>query len=128
MGDGWETKRSRGAEHIDWAIIKLGLAGSASKIIVDTKDFKGNYPQKIRVHGFRQGSADSDEEPSPDDARWVEIVADFSCAPDTIHEIGDALINAGPGQVFTHVKLTLVPDGGIKRFRVFGTRASNSPP
>lgn len=23
MGDGWETKRSRGAGHVDWVIVKL---------------------------------------------------------------------------------------------------------
>lgn len=124
MGDGWETRRSRGANHVDWAIIKLGLAGSASKIIIDTKDFKGNYPQRIHVHGLKQNSADDEEEPTtPDDARWVEIVRDFKCAPDAIHEIADGLIKSHPGQIFTHVKLTLVPDGGIKRFRVFGKRA-----
>ncbi|KAI7104193.1 Allantoicase, partial [Hortaea werneckii] len=45
MGDGWETKRSRG-EHIDWTIIKLGTPGVIEKLVVDTAHFRGNFPQK----------------------------------------------------------------------------------
>src|SRR5208282_2418357 len=43
MGDGWETKRRRGPGH-DWAVVRLGAAGTIEKIEVDTNHFKGNYP------------------------------------------------------------------------------------
>jgi allantoicase len=124
MGDGWETARSRGAGHVDWAVIKLGLPGSVAKVVVDTKDFRGNFPRAVRVHGLVSGTAD-DGLPSADDPHWVEIVkGDKPCQADTEHvfEAGDLAAGGTDTQVFSHVKLTLVPDGGVKRFRIFGRR------
>ena len=43
MGDGWETRRSRG-KNFDWLIIKMGRTGKINKIEIDTHHFKGNYP------------------------------------------------------------------------------------
>ncbi|PWY90162.1 allantoicase Alc [Aspergillus heteromorphus CBS 117.55] len=125
MGDGWETARSRAPGHVDWAISKLGLpAASVSKVVVDTKDFRGNFPRAVRVHGLvAAGEGDQAVVPAHDHPGWVELVkGDRPCQADTEHVFeGDDLVNGGQG--FTHVKLTLVPDGGVKRFRVFGTRA-----
>jgi len=49
MGDGWETKRSRGGEHTDWVIVKLGTQGIIEKAIIDTAHFKGNFPQYAKL-------------------------------------------------------------------------------
>jgi allantoicase len=49
MGDGWETRRSRGFDHCDWAIIKLGTEGIIEQVVVDTAHFKGNFAQSIRL-------------------------------------------------------------------------------
>ncbi|KAJ5887930.1 hypothetical protein N7495_007971 [Penicillium taxi] len=115
MGDGWETARSRGAGHVDWAIIQLGVPGSVSNVVVDTKDFRGNFPHAVRVHGLVAGNG----APTFENPGWVEIIkGDKSCQADTEHTF-----DAENSQVFTYVKLTLVPDGGVKRFRVFGRRA-----
>lgn len=125
MGDGWETARSRAAGHVDWAIVKLGLLGSVSKVVVDTKDFRGNFPRAVRVHGLVAG-AGGDGVPPANDANWVEIVkGDKRCQADTEHVFGPGDLTAGgeDTRVFSHVKLTLVPDGGVKRFRIFGRRA-----
>ncbi|KAJ5489938.1 Allantoicase [Penicillium expansum] len=125
MGDGWETARSRAAGHVDWAIVKLGLPGSVSKVVVDTKDFRGNFPRAVRVHGLVAGTAGNGV-PSVDDTNWVEIVkGDKRCQADTEHVFGPDDLTAGgeDTRVFSHVKLTLVPDGGVKRFRIFGRRA-----
>ena len=48
MGDGWETRRSRG-KNFDWLIIKLGRTGTINKIEIDTHHFKGNYPEKCSI-------------------------------------------------------------------------------
>jgi len=45
MGDGWETRRSRG-KNFDWLILKCATEGKISKIQIDTHHFKGNYPDK----------------------------------------------------------------------------------
>src|SRR5579862_8116603 len=42
--DGWETRRRRSPGH-DWCILKLGLPGVVHGVVVDTANFKGNYPE-----------------------------------------------------------------------------------
>jgi allantoicase len=53
MGDGWETRRSRGYDHCDWAVIKLGAEGAIEKVVADTAHFKGNFPQFVKLEGTR---------------------------------------------------------------------------
>lgn len=121
MGDGWETARSRVPGHVDWAIVKLGVAARAvSRVVVDTKDFRGNFPQAVRVHAM---CSDRDPE-TGDDARWTELVrGDQPCVADEEHVFeGGMLVPVKEGEYITHVMLTMVPDGGVKRFRVFGQR------
>ena len=48
MGDGWETRRSRG-KNFDWIIIKFGMPGIINKLEIDTHHFKGNYPESLTV-------------------------------------------------------------------------------
>lgn len=122
MGDGWETARSRTPGHVDWAIVKLGLAGSVSKIVVDTKDFRGNFPRTVRVDAIEWNASD---DPSHDHADWAELVkGEPACKADFEHVYeGDGLVGGSEGKKFTHVKLSMIPDGGVKRFRVFGKRA-----
>ncbi|KAA8646377.1 hypothetical protein EYZ11_008672 [Aspergillus tanneri] len=125
MGDGWETARSRTPGHVDWAIVKLGLTGSVSKVVVDTKDFRGNYPRAVRVHGLVAGSTAAGEVPAYDHPSWVELVqGDRPCQADTEHvfEGADLATGDNDARTFTHVKLTMVPDGGVKRFRIIGKR------
>ncbi|RAL01805.1 allantoicase [Aspergillus ibericus CBS 121593] len=123
MGDGWETARSRTKGHVDWAIVKLGLEGEVSRVVVDTKDFRGNFPRAVRVHGLVKGSVGEGEVPGHDHPGWVEVVkGDQPCQADTEHVFEGEEVVAG-ARTFTHVKLTLVPDGGVKRFRIFGRRS-----
>ena len=48
MGDGWETRRSRG-KNFDWLIIKFGKPGLIKKLEIDTHHFKGNYPDSCSI-------------------------------------------------------------------------------
>ena len=48
MGDGWETRRSRG-KNFDWLIIKFGKPGLIKKLEIDTHHFKGNYPDTCSI-------------------------------------------------------------------------------
>lgn len=135
MGDGWETARSRERNHIDWAIIRLGLPGTAEKIVVDTKDFRGNFPRSVRVHGLlldkNQNQSQNGngvvevEDPGHDHPGWVELLnGEKPCKADMEHIFeGSELANGDSGRAFSHVKLTMIPDGGVKRFRVFGKRS-----
>jgi len=132
MGDGWETARSRTVGHTDWALIKLGLKGrSIEKVIVDTKDFRGNFPRAVKVEGWPQEPAKAalgtEGEPSVDSAGWIPLIeGEKPCQADTEHVFeGDELVANVPLQdwVWTHVKMTIIPDGGVKRLKIFGRRA-----
>lgn len=119
MGDGWETKRSRG-KHVDWVIVKLGARGVVSRIVIDTAHFRGNFPKETWVEGCdAEGEGVVEEE----DPRWSSVSPLQSMGPDKEFEvrIGEGMEEGE--RTFTHVKLVILPDGGVKRFRVFGRKA-----
>ena len=119
MGDGWETKRSRQKGHTDWVIVKLGARGMVKRLVIDTKDFRGNFPQAVMVEAL---DAADGERVGHDDQRWTTMLHAQELGPDAEHEYGnDVLINVD-GSAYSHVKMTIIPDGGVKRFRVYGTR------
>jgi allantoicase len=117
MGDGWETARSRTKGHVDWTIVRLGAPGRIQKFVVDTAHFRGNFPQKVAVQGIEWTA---EGEPGADAEGWQEAVPPSKTGPDQEHEFE----NGAQQSVFTHAKLIMIPDGGVKRFRAFGTRAS----
>jgi allantoicase len=116
MGDGWETKRTRGA-HVDWVIVRLGAPADIDSVVVDTAHFRGNFPQKVQVFA---GKFESD--PLHDDAGWSEVLAPTKAGPDEERVFKDELELGAVREGVTHAKLVIIPDGGVKRFRVFGRR------
>ncbi len=121
MGDGWETKRSREPGHTDWVIVRLGAAGEIERIVVDTAHFRGNFPQSVRVEAILCPGAT----PDVNDRGWVELIEPQKCGPDKEHEFAKELRNVA-ARYYTHVKLVIIPDGGVKRFRVFGRKEIRS--
>ncbi|KAI9761564.1 MAG: Allantoicase [Chaenotheca gracillima] len=122
MGDGWETKRSRGKDHVDWVIVKLGAEGSLEKVVVDTAHFRGNFPRSVRVEGI---TWKDQAEPTGDSKGWTPVLGVSKCGPDQEHHFDQEQLRASgvsEEQTFTHVKLVIIPDGGVKRFRVWGRR------
>jgi allantoicase len=115
MGDGWETARSRTKGHVDWTIIRLGAWGYIQNFVVDTAHFRGNYPQQVKLEAI---DWKVEGEPSAEAEGWTEVAETLKCGPDKEHPV-DSLIKDEP---FTHVKLIIVPDGGVKRLRVSAKR------
>ncbi|KAL8888066.1 MAG: hypothetical protein Q9215_004446 [Flavoplaca cf. flavocitrina] len=118
MGGGWETRRSRSPGHVDWVIVKLGARGRVKRIIVDTAFYKGNYPQAMKIEALDDGEGS----PDPEDSRWKDILGLQRLGPDKEHEYAASNLSNVEGAAYTHLKMTIVPDGGVKRFRVFGIR------
>ncbi|TCD71588.1 Allantoicase [Steccherinum ochraceum] len=116
MGDGWETKRSRQQGHKDWAIIKLGDAGFLSHTEIDTAHFKGNFPESCELHAVNTNIVRPSE--LPEDA-WSLILPRIKLGPHRQHQF--QLENVD--KPYTHVRITIHPDGGLKRVRLFGRRA-----
>lgn len=114
MGDGWETRRRRDLPGHDWSVVRLAQPGLVRKIEVDTNHYKGNYPDSCFIDGcFAPGyEIDSLNANSFD---WHNILPDTKLKADTRHYFEKELKNEGP---WTHIRLSIVPDGGISRFRV----------
>lgn len=113
MGDGWETKRNRTPNNVDWLIVELGHKGMLEKVMIDTHHFKGNYPDSFSLEGCNLQNA---TEQTLQEANWVEILPKSKLSGHNEHEFKD-LLSSGP---YTHVKLKIYPDGGVSRMRVFG--------
>jgi len=107
MGDGWETRRSRGAdkERHDWTIVRLATIGTIRRIEVDTRHFKGNAP----------GACSLDA--SVDSATWRELLAKTPLRPHARQIFEDEVQAAGD---VSHVRFNIFPDGGVGRLRLFG--------
>jgi allantoicase len=122
MGDGWETRRKRGltwadgrpVEH-DWAIVRLAHRTSVTAIDVDTKHFKGNFPESCRVE-----VCDVDAEVPGEDAPWRGVLARTKLKANHLHHFGKELDRAAIDAPCTHVRLSIFPDGGVSRLRVWG--------
>ncbi|MQM25400.1 allantoicase [Glycomyces albidus] len=109
--DGWETRRRRTDGH-DWAIVRLGVPGVISGIVVDTAYFTGNYPPRISVDACR-----ADGHPAVADLTgWRPIVPITDAKGDSRNEY-----DVDDPARYTHVRLNLHPDGGVARLRVHGT-------
>jgi allantoicase len=110
--DGWETRRRREPGY-DHAVVRLGAAGVIRGVVVDTSFFTGNYPPEISVE-----AAGVEGYPSPAElagSSWATIVPRSPVKGDTRNafEVAD-------GHRYTHVRLSIYPDGGVARLRVHG--------
>lgn len=122
--DGWETRRRRDSGH-DEAIIRLGVPGVVFAIDIDTSHFIGNYPPEASVEGCAvPGYPNLDVVQA---AEWRPLLARSPLKGDS-HNRFLVLGHADPydddaiaGELVTHVRLRIYPDGGVARLRVHGT-------
>jgi len=150
MGDGWETARHPDRPPLikkdpvtglqvtplmDWSILKLGLGGAKAnngitRIIVDTRHFKGNFPESVCIDGCYADSAISDEDvcasagkdtSTNSSVQWFPLLKRVALSADAEHEFlrDDGLIENG-GKGVTHVRVSIYPDGGLSRVRIYG--------
>ncbi len=110
--DGWETRRRREPGR-DSAIVRLGCAGVVHRVVVDTSYFTGNYPPEVSVE-----ACGAEGYPAPAElamADWTTLVPRSKVAGDARNDF-----DVSAEQRFTHVRLTIYPDGGVARLRVYG--------
>lgn len=104
--DGWESRRKRGPGY-DHCLIRLGVPGVVKAFDIDTNHFLGNHPPFASVDGAHA----VDGEP----LEWRPLLRQSALRPGSQN-----LFTAEPGELVTHVRLNIFPDGGVARFRVFG--------
>lgn len=112
MGDGWETARRRGPGN-DWVIVALAQAGVIERAEIDTAHFKGNYPDRVVLDA---GNFERDEHATPDSAQWQPLLAETKLKMDQQHYFEDLQSDVEA----THIRMSIYPDGGISRLRLFG--------
>jgi len=113
MGDGWETARRRGPGN-DWVILALGHAGTIESAEIDTAHFKGNYPDRVSLEA---ASFADNEKATPDSDAWQVLLPESKLEADRQHAFEHELHDIGP---VTHVRMSIFPDGGVSRLRLFG--------
>ena len=116
MGDGWETKRNRTPNNSDWVIVRLAHKGIIEKILIDTCHFKGNYPDSCLLEGCNILLRDENKLHTVD-IKWSTILPQTKLSADHEHYFEDEIAVKQP---FTHVRLSIFPDGGISRMRLWG--------
>lgn len=120
--DGWETRRRRppagsgpGAPTgVDQAIVRLGVPGIIHGVVVDTSWFVGNYPPTVSVEAATVAGHPSADEVA-NTAQWQTIVERSEVGGDRPNPFA-----VESKDLFTHVRLSIYPDGGVARLRVHG--------
>jgi allantoicase len=147
MGDGWETARQpkrppvyeRGSDGLmvlpgsDYAVLQLGIPGLMTRLDVDTNHYKGNYPESCLIEGCYINSSqysksqlkemlctDLDSSTNSDAVQWFPILPRSALTISAQHffDTNSGIINTN--LPVSHVKLTIYPDGGVQRLRVYG--------
>jgi allantoicase len=108
--DGWETRRRRDLPGVDRCVVRLGVPGVVQAVVVDTSFFRGNYPDAFELDGCV-----SEDGPPADDATWFPLRGRTQLRGDEVQRFDVDV----PWRL-THVRFTIVPDGGVARLRILG--------
>lgn len=106
MADGWETKRRRGPGN-DWVVVHLAEEGVLRIAEVDTRFFKGNAPRSFSLEGHGASGTDADFRP---------LLGETELRPHVRHRF-----HVPAHEPVTHVRLSIYPDGGVARLRLWGS-------
>lgn len=107
--DGWESRRKRGPGN-DWCVVRLARAGHIAGVDIDTRHFTGNYPPGAAIEACHCASGD----PAAD-AEWTPLLPTVALKGNAHHYHA-----IDSDAAWTHVRLSIYPDGGIARLRVYG--------
>ena len=111
--DGWETRRKRNKGY-DYLIIRLGKEGRISKVNIDTTHFNGNQPNHASLHACHSKKNIPDKK-----TKWKIILKKKKMKPNDQN-----VFTINKNSIFTHVKLSIFPDGGVARLRLYGSIAT----
>ena len=132
MGDGWETARHLRRPPIikrdpvtglvdtplhDWAVLRMGcVVGDVERLVVDTKWFKGNFPESVSIdYVCEKGGLKANSY-----LEWKPLLKRVKMGPDAIFTFPLPKLAVSPSTEITHLKLSIFPDGGVSRVRLFG--------
>lgn len=106
MFDGFESARSREPGHTEYAVIALAAPRSIHRLEFDFTHFVNNNPRALAVAVFQNG-------------QWVNVVEPTDVKG---HAGLTKTFHLKPTAVTDRVRVTVIPDGGINRLRVFSNK------
>ncbi len=112
--DGWESRRRRVPGH-DWCIVQLGLRGIVHGVNVDTSHFTGNYPSHCSIEAIDLASGPKPSTYATEGPPWTTILEKSALGGN-----GDNFFAVDDRRPWTHLRLSIYPDGGVARLRVYG--------
>lgn len=115
MGDGWETKRRR-TPGFDWCLLALGQSGKIEKVEIDTAHFKGNFPAQVSIQAIYIEDA-TDQQLIPQSMFWPFLLEAQDMQMDHIHTFIEEVLKQ---EKISHIRVNMIPDGGISRIRLWG--------
>ncbi len=111
--DGWETRRRREPGE-DFVIIRLAVPAIVRAVTIDTAHFRGNYPPSASVDGATVLGYPTAAEMRA--AAWTPLAGKTDLGGDRANLVPVSAAD----RLVTHVRLTIHPDGGVARLRVYG--------
>ncbi len=105
MGEGWETRRRRTPGN-EWLVVRLTAPSTIHLAEIDTSGYRGNSPGEASLETRDDGAGSG---------AWRELLSRVRLQPDTVHRFR---VNGPPA---THVRLSIYPDGGVARLRLYGS-------
>jgi allantoicase len=112
--DGWESRRRRSGGN-DHCIVRLGQPGRPRRVDIDTSFFTGNYPPSASIE-----ACVSDTEIPGEDAGWITILPAVVLAGNSHNLFEIPSFDLEGDDAITHLRLSIYPDGGVARLRVYG--------
>ncbi|KAJ1646759.1 Allantoicase [Coemansia asiatica] len=120
-GDAWVTRRH--SPEADWAVVRLGSAGTISGFNIDTRGLDGEHASRVSIQGcLAPEDAEVDENGDVEGAEWTELLPIVDVSPDSRHLLA---LWSQTSDAYNFVRIVLHPDGGISRLRVMGTVVAN---
>jgi len=142
MGNGWETARNPQRPKVlregpdgqivfvgrDWAVFRLCARAVPEKVTIDTNHFKGNFPESAVLEGIDDpglAKVDASEQRKifmSKEFQWTTLMKRTKMQAHCQRTF--PLDGVAP---MTHVRLTILPDGGVSRLRLIGTPVGAAP-
>jgi len=112
--DGWESRRRRVPGH-DWCIVALGMRGLVHGVNVDTSHFTGNFPSHCSIEAVDMPGGPKPSMHATEGAPWTTLLE-----TSVLRGNGDNFFTIVDRRAWTHLRLSIYPDGGVARLRVYG--------
>ena len=113
--DGWESRRRRTPGN-DWCVLKLGVRGVIDTVDIDTNFFLGNHPPFASIDAIDNPRMTTLSAAAAGKLSWASILPKSPLNPGSQNLFG--IVERGP---WTHLRLNIFPDGGVARFKAYGT-------